>query len=233
MIRVLGGPLRGTVLAVPRLERPSYVLGSYERHVVRAISDHLRPGGVFYDVGAHVGYFTVLASELVGPAGRVVAVEASDRIEPYLRQNVRDLPARNVTVLHHAIGERAGTVRFASFDSCSTVGRVAGEGTPADALITEVAQHSLDELVASGQPPPDLVKIDVEGGEIGALRGADHVLRTHRPVVIVEVRDDTGEPVQRLMREAGYDVASISASSGNEAAGIADLLCVPTPHQPR
>ena len=90
----------GSVFTIPSLEEPIGLHlvadGVYEPELASFLRDHLRPGGVFVDVGANVGVFTVMAARMVGPSGRVIAIEASPRVYPYLAHNVRTNGLENV-----------------------------------------------------------------------------------------------------------------------------------------
>lgn len=228
VLRVLGGPLRGRLLVMPRFERPSLALGTYESHVASELIRRLGPGDHFFDVGANIGYFSLLASKLVGNDGSVVAVEASPMIRPFLHENLGHAAHDNVTVLPIALGASTGTVEFASFELYSTVGHVFTDETPGDAQVDEVDLDTIDRLVTTGTcPAPSLIKIDVEGSELQVLEGCAHVLETVRPQLIVEVRPQTVVAVQALMAAANYDEATLSGGSGNERGGVADVLFTP------
>ena len=135
------------------------------------LTEQLRVGDTFVDVGANIGTLTLAASRLVGPEGRVFAIEAHPRTVRYLRGNVRLNDARNVTVLHAAVGDHVGIVKFSNRRS-DDQNSIASSGI-------DVPLATLDSMVI-GLLPPDsrirLLKIDVEGFELFALRGAQQVL---------------------------------------------------------
>lgn len=137
----------------------------------RFLASCLHAGDIFVDVGANIGTLTLAGSRLVGPTGRVFSIEAHSRTVRYLRGNVRLNAAENVTVLHAAVGDRSGTVKFSNRRSDDQNG-VASSGI-------EVPLATLDSLLL-GLLPADirirLLKMDVEGFELFALRGATRVL---------------------------------------------------------
>lgn len=204
--RVLGGPLRGRLLALPTLQRPSYLLGRFEPHVVRAMQAHVRPGSVAYDIGANVGYHTLALAKLVGETGSVLAVEPSSVDRRALASTVQLNHVANVRVIDAALAEQPGTVQFATF-GYSGIGRIAREREPADALIQTVPATTLDTLVFSeGYPAPAFIKMDVEGAELRVLLGGMRALATHRPVIVCEVRwQATYEPITSLLSTQGYE----------------------------
>lgn len=209
--RVLGGPLRGKLLAMPTRQRPSYLLGTFEPHVVEAMQAHVRPGSVVYDIGANVGYHTLVLAGLVGAAGCVVAVEPSPVDRPALEATLRlnGLSASDhVRVVATALAEQTGAVEFATF-SYSGIGRIAGEREPADATIQTVQATTLDRLILDeGYPPPDFLKLDVEGAELRALLGGMQVIKAYRPVILCEVRwATTDQPIRTVLGALGYEAS--------------------------
>ena len=148
--------------------------GVWEPHLTALIEQTLEPGDVFVDVGANVGYFSLLASTLVGDAGAVVAIEAAPRTAAVLAENVRGHP--NVRVIEAAASDTSGRAdllcrrpRHGTRDLGSRVGRTLAlrgvEKVPvAAATLTEML--TADELERTR-----IVKIDVEGAETAVLRG--------------------------------------------------------------
>ncbi|MCC7368272.1 MAG: FkbM family methyltransferase [Chloroflexi bacterium] len=208
--RVLGGPLRGKLLAMPTRQRPSYLLGTFEPQVVQAMQAHVSPGDVAYDIGANVGYHTLVLADLVGADGQVVAVEPSPTDRPALEATLRlnGLGDDRVRVVPTALAEQPGSVQFATF-GYSGIGRIAGEREPADATIQTVQATTLDHLVLNeGYPPPDFLKLDVEGAELRVLLGGMQVLTAYRPVIVCEVRwAATDGPIRTLLGALGYEAA--------------------------
>src|ERR1700687_3249539 len=88
-LRILGGPLRGTYVLAPALTRLSFALGPYHRHVVAVMEQFVVEGAPAYDLGAHMGYFSLLLARLVGPAGNVFSFEPDPRNLRALRRNIR------------------------------------------------------------------------------------------------------------------------------------------------
>ena len=203
--RVLGGPLRGKLLAMPTLQRPSYALGTFEPHVVQAMQASVQPGSVAYDLGANVGYHTLVLAGLVGAEGSVVAVEPSPTDRAALETNLRLNGLTNVQVVASALAEQPGTVQFTTF-GYSGISRIAREHEPSDANIQVVPATTLDQLVyADGYPPPSFIKMDVEGAELRVLLGGMQVLAAARPTLVCEVRwSATFEPVSTLLSAHGY-----------------------------
>jgi FkbM family methyltransferase len=228
---VVLGPLRGARFAMPALERPAYALGTYERHVVSAMRTHVVAGATAYDIGAHVGYLTLVLSRIVGPSGTVFAFEPDPRNREVLARNLAMNGARNVELSPLAVSEVSGMISFATFPGYSTVGHLANAETPSDAEVISVGATTIDEFIfQAGHPAPSLVKIDVEGAEDKVLRGATETLARIRPTIICEVRGDVWEPVLSMMRSAQYSAHVLPGLEGAVVRGrrtVTDVLFSP------
>lgn len=165
------------------------VTGEWEPEETEVLRRQVRPGDVVYDVGANVGYFTLLASKLVGPSGQVIAFEPNPATLVRLRHHLELNGATNVTVVPVGLADRDGQAEFHS---------VAGGNSGAsalrpldDSLVTRIELARLDRLVDElDLRLPDLVKLDVEGAELLALRGMESTLRrAPRVQVLVEITD--------------------------------------------
>jgi FkbM family methyltransferase len=139
----------------------------WETEVVRELTRALRPGDVFFDVGAFVGAFTLLGSRLVGPSGKVVAFEPDPGARATLERNLKANGVQNVAVAPYAVGDHVGTVRLSA--SGDSVGHVTSSGE------IEVRQVTLDSYCAEQNISPTVMKVDIEGSEAAALSGSDAV----------------------------------------------------------
>ncbi|MBN1439739.1 MAG: FkbM family methyltransferase [Anaerolineales bacterium] len=175
---VLQGPLRGKRWIVGSGNH-GYWLGSYEMGKSARFADAVPAGGTVFDLGANVGYYTLIASLRAGEQGRVFAFEPLPRNLEFLRRHLALNQAGNVTVVGAAVSDRGGTVRFAE-DASTSRGRIGPEGG------FEVCAVALDEWIESGRlPVPDLLKIDIEGAEFLALQGMEKTLsQSHPPIFL-------------------------------------------------
>lgn len=206
-----------------------YALGLEEPLVQRALRAHLRPGQTFYDLGANVGFFTLLGARRVGPSGRVYAFEPLPEAAAQLRANVARNGFAHVEVVEAAASDRAGTATLL-VGAASQVAKLEGApgplGVPARSV--QVPVVALDALVESGAiAPPDFVKIDVEGAETAALRGMEQTLRRHRPGVLCELHG-THADVAAVLRACGYELHVLEGPGAVEdAAEFAHVLAFP------
>jgi FkbM family methyltransferase len=169
-----------------------FASGRYERPVQDALASLVRPGAVCYDVGANLGFFSVLLGRLAGPSGLIYAFEPVPRNAAMIERNARLNRMRNIKVLSVALSRTDG--RGELLLARHVGGAVLrGAGVPVDlAGHATVETCAIDTLVGSRKiEPPDVVKIDVEGAEMDVLRGMERVLRARAPVVVLELDDET------------------------------------------
>jgi FkbM family methyltransferase len=167
-----------------------------EASTVRLLMGFLRPGMRFVDVGAHLGYYTLLASQLVGPSGRVYAFEPDPHFFPYLVRNIEANGRNNVVAVPKAVADRTGTMTLFSQPTSSGSSLYHKGAGLREEIVVEVT--SLDAFFAKeGWPPIDMVKLDIEGGEKAALEGMVELSRRNPGLkLIVEFE-------LRAMRAAG------------------------------
>jgi FkbM family methyltransferase len=184
-----------------------YWLGSYEAVTRSELRSLLRPGAVFFDVGAHVGFYTLMASRVVGHGGLVVAFEPNPRNLAFLHRHVGMNAIRNVRVIDAAASSTLGRLRFSCTDTESSMGHVSDVGT------IEVAATTLDHAVfATGVRAPDVIKIDVEGHEAPVLEGATRILDRFGPAVLLEVGEENRAGCDKILLRHGYSSRPIVRS---------------------
>lgn len=233
------GPGRGLRLD-PGAGNPDLATGAYEPPVQEALAAQLRPGDVVLDVGANVGFISLLAARLVGPAGRVVAFEPVPANAGLARRNAARNGFGHVEVVQAAVGDRDGRCRLVLARHAGGAA-LAGAPTPPDACgELEVALVTLDGWLAaragSLPGPVRLLKVDVEGAEEAVLRGAAALLRGQRPRVLLEV-DAAGpaaaearyESCRALLEGFGYSVERLPDAYPGLAWRVIHLLAVPAP----
>lgn len=189
--RFLVVPLgRGAFVRVPGLsivEREIVRHGVFEQETAGLFCDLLAPGMVVMDVGANVGQYTLLAAPRVGPAGRVHAFEPTPRVAAKLRASVRLNGFANVAVNEAAVSEAPGQVTLYYVEDDDGENSILG-GKAGCPSVTVPAVTLDDYVAAHGLGRVDVVKMDIEGAELLALRGARRLLSgDDAPVVILEV----------------------------------------------
>ncbi|MGI5438671.1 FkbM family methyltransferase [Streptomyces shenzhenensis] len=197
------------------IQRYLWLFGAWEPHLTAWMRDRIVPGDLVVDVGAHTGYFTVLASRLVGPAGRVVAVEPSPVFHQALAANITANGCGNVRTINAAVSDAPGQATFYLERTTNLGGTTAvrprtveasfeADVAPLPMLLTE------DELATAR-----LIKVDVEGGEAAAVRGLGPVLHRLRrdAELVIEVtpkllakQGESIDDVLAPLREHGFHV---------------------------
>jgi FkbM family methyltransferase len=180
VIRMLAGPGRGLKWIVGS-EVHSCWLGTYELDKQTAIQRLVGSGCVVFDVGANAGFYTLLASRLVGDEGCVYAVEPLACNVQYLMRHIELNGCRNVRIIQAAAGDTTTLGGFSTDRNASMNGVVDRMGAH---LIVPVLP--IDTLVRDYRfRPPSLIKIDVEGSEASVLAGAAEVLSRYHPAILL------------------------------------------------
>ena len=187
-------------------------LGSYEPRLTQQFVDVVKPGNVVYDIGANVGYYTLLSAVLTGKTGQVIAFEPLPRNLGFLRQHVAMNRLGQVQIRTEALCDREGTARFGG-SSDATQTHLGSEGE------TEVRTTSLDLLLEGGMAVPDVMKIDVEGAEWLVLQGAEMLFRKHRPVLFLATHgDDLRDRCSTWLKERDYELTALNEDVSEFAA---------------
>jgi FkbM family methyltransferase len=194
------------------IAREVCLTGCYEPPVTRLLQRRLHAGAVMVDVGANWGYFTLVAAAAVGQSGRVLALEPDPRQFERLAENIRLNEFAQVTAIPAAAAARAGSAVLAGYhDHARNRGVSRIDGHAAAGPRFDVACVTIDDATATF-PRVDVVKIDVEGGELDVLRGMTVGLDAERYGAIVlelhpELLRQQGQAADecvRLLGDAGY-----------------------------
>jgi FkbM family methyltransferase len=208
-----GMPLAGST--VEELQRFVYYLGRWEPHVEAVIAGMLRTGDTFIDIGANVGYFTLLGSKLVGASGKVVAIEACSATYQSLLDNLKRNKISNVRTVQCAVSDRDTELLLHSAPDinsglASLIQDRGGEGTE------RVHGFPLGSLLSSDEiRSARLIKIDVEGAEKMVLEGMMPILRDLQADLVVEINPDmvSSDGVIDLLRAHGWQASTILHSA--------------------
>src|SRR5919204_1967984 len=199
-VTIRGGEAAGLLFRVPR-SSTVWLSGKVEEPVQAALRRELRRGNVFFDVGANVGFFTILGARLVGPSGKVVAFEPHPANVEALRANVEANLFENVVVVPKAVSAATGE-KLLDVRSAALAKLVEDREEPGSA--ERVPATSIDEFVsAHADLIPDVLKIDVEGYEVELLSGMRKTLSQYGPVIVCEMHGRNAS-VQRSLAEFGY-----------------------------
>ncbi len=222
--------------------------GYYARDILSALRKLIRPGMTFLDVGANIGEVSLFAAKRVGKDGRVIAFEPIASICQSFRGNISANGFANVTLLEMGAADFVGEASiFVQPERFADGSHHRGLGTmyPSSSrnhLVDTIRVTTIDTVVAElGLSRIDIIKMDVEGAELAALRGAVGTIARFKPIIAMEIGEET-------CRSAGYapgDALTLLASIGYRFAKIRrngrlkpitardlgywqDVLCSPT-----
>lgn len=204
---IMQGRLRGTKWIVGAGEH-GYWLGSYEMNKRLAFEREIAPGTVMYDIGANVGYFSLLAAELAGPEGQVYAFEPLPRNVEFLEKHIKINKCDNIKIVAAAVSDHSGEAHF-DLGASTAMGHIAESGG------IQVRMVALDEMLAAGElRPPDYMKVDVEGAEYEALKGARALLEKYHPLLFLDTHQREAHlPTIELLKELGYKFEILDGKS--------------------
>ncbi|HEX3952311.1 MAG TPA: FkbM family methyltransferase, partial [Stellaceae bacterium] len=209
------------------------LMGAYEAIDTTFMESFLRPGMAFVDIGANIGWYSVLAAKIVGPAGVVYSFEPRPDTCSYLRRSISENKFAQVHIRQMALADKPGTLPVATYISAQSPG-----GTwllTSEALQTafQAGFQRFDVEVARLDDLPiercDLLKIDIEGAEYLALQGARQTLARFKPIIISEINPVALPSVSeisvadylRFIGDLGYEAYQITAAGPGERLGEA------------
>ncbi len=213
--------------------------GLIEPGLTALFLERVGPGSVVFDVGAHLGYYSMLAEEL---GAEVHAFEPSERTMTTLRKNVGD----RVEVVAKGAWSSETTLHLQDFGSkhsaVNTFVSVRDEELEEPDAVYEVPVTTVDLYVAATGATPDLIKIDAEGAELEVLRGATRTLRSAQPIVTIEVGDTKADSHSRAAIESAlelgyspFDVTpeGLTPHAMRETYGYGNVALLPEGTRPR
>src|SRR5579872_1601174 len=175
---ILQGKLQGRKWIVGSSNHGCW-LGSYEYRKRLLFEKTVAEGDCVFDIGANVGFYTLLASALVGRRGHVFAFEPEPSNIAYLKKHVKINGVQNVRIIEAAVSDHDGQGHFERGIE-NTEGKLSDSG----ALVVNCVD--LDRMISdAGLYPPNVIKIDVEGGELEVLRGSTQLLAAHHPTIFL------------------------------------------------
>ncbi len=210
VLPIVQGPLRGYKWVV-RSGVFGYWLGSYEFEKQTQFASLVREGDTVYDLGAHVGFYSLLASKLTGRNGHVFSFEPFPQNITSFKRHISLNRIENIKLFEAGVSRKSGEAFFENAGS-SSVGKISSVSGIHIGLV------SIDELIAKHEIlPPKVIKMDIEGAEYDALRGAEQTLQTYAPAILFathsgQLRSDCIGFLEGL----GYSVKPVSSGKSVE-----------------
>jgi len=198
--RVETGPGKGLRLDIGGTTE-LFLHGKYESPVQEVVSSLLDKGNVFFDIGANIGFFSILAARIVGPTGAVYAFEPVPENASLIEKNAHLNRLDKIKVIKLAVASRTGKeeLLLARYAGGAVL---KGFGIPPDLSGSLTVETSTvdDFLLGQKVRPPDIVKIDVEGAELDVLHGMVDTLRNRGPKLIIEVDDGNEQKCEEKLK---------------------------------
>jgi FkbM family methyltransferase len=170
------------------IQRAIYLTGEYEPQICDELRARLKPGSIFLDIGANIGYLSLYAARLVGPKGKVISFEPNPSAYSMLRRNLSLNKFENVTTFQLGLSNGPGEASLYLTQGNSGSASLRSGSGEAITINLEAYDYLARE---AGWPAPDVVKIDVEGAEVRVLQGMEDLLssQTRPETVLCEVSE--------------------------------------------
>lgn len=199
VVPILMGPGRGSKWIVGSSLHGMW-LGTFERNKRALFSSYIKPGMTVFDIGAHAGLYTIISSLAVGRDGMVYSFEPNQRNVVLLKQHIALNHLSNVKVIEAAVSDHDGVSSFD--DAESHIGKLHPAGR------VQVKTVKLDDLNIK----PDVVKMDIEGGEWLALLGMRNTLSTSRPTIFLATHGkQVANDCRAYLSDLGYSIKQIAS----------------------
>lgn len=192
---------------------PGYLLGTTEAEEQKTFASFLENGGVFYDIGANIGFYTTLAGRLVGSEGQIYAFEPFPDAAEKIRYNASINDYKNIDVFEVAVSKENGEAHFAILERSSQNRLETREDKESTSNNITVDTVRLDDFIQNhALRLPTLVMIDIEGAEFDAIEGMEKTIKTALPVLMVEVHWLIGElhaTYEKILKPLGYTIRTL------------------------
>ena len=214
-IKVASGEMAGMKLLLNMQTEKDYWLGTYEPELQNAARKFVQPGMVIYDVGANIGYISLMLARLSGVSGHIFSFEALPNNVQRLQNNIALNQMESIIrVIPKAVVDASRPVNFLAHSS-SSMGKARGSAGRKEHYEDEIkiAGLALDDFVFSeGNPAPALIKMDIEGGEILAVKGMLRLLKEKHPLLFVELHgEEAAQAMWPALSHAGYEILKMEA----------------------
>ena len=214
VVKIQSGPLKGKKWIATSGSK--FIKGRFETYKAKAFLEHFKEGDVFFDIGAHFGYFSLLANQ---KSDQIFSFEPRPANRKFFKKHMALNKAAGVQLFPYAIGDKTGTVRF-NTQTGSATGHVSDDGN------LEVEMIHIDEWVQNKKlPKPDFIKIDVEGGEIEVIKGCRETIYTYRPKMLIATHgDELHQSVLQFLESQNYQIEVLEPESET---GDTEIMALP------
>jgi FkbM family methyltransferase len=186
-----------------------YITGLYEKSCTQVLREHLRQASLVLDIGANLGYFSIFMAKHAGGNCQILAFEPMPDTFGLLERNIKLNNLTNVNAIKAAVSDKSGDVELLSDarQRLSKTASIVGYRLEGEAKKTTAQAIRIDQYFEGAEQLPDLIKVDVEGGELAVLNGARAAIRRGRPTLVIEIHGWGSEDSQKvldLLADVGY-----------------------------
>ena len=229
IVEVESGPMAGVKLVVSEHVSHAHISGSYELETQRAIDRLISPEYVCYDLGASIGYLSLLMAR---KTKQVFSFEPAPHAAAEFRRHIAANKFENISIITTPVSDSVHTVEFGLTDNAYG-SRIVESGVECERLT--LTTTTLDDFVSTN-PAPNFIKMDVEGEEGRVFQGARTVLRDAQPVICCELHsEEAAREVQSILTEYGYHITTLEGApfeiTGPIIPGDVQVIGVPRSHQ--
>lgn len=204
--------------------------GVFEKTETAVLQKHLRSGNVFVDIGSNIGYYTVIASRIVGESGKVYAFEPEPENFKFLLKNIELNKLSNVVTTQKAVSDKSGSTTLFLNEGNTGGHHLADRGDGSTGITIESV--TLDEFLGPQAPRVDILKMDIEGYEPFAFRGMQQIMRNNRDILLIteyypEMISKAGSDPDQYLAEishAGFTMHLINEVTGLLTAATSDEI---------
>lgn len=192
-----------------------YFLNHYEQEETDLVLQKLPEGGIFIDIGANVGFYSLFAAKKVGKSGKVLSFEPFPLNVQRLKRNITLNNFSQIKVVPMAIGNNSGKLDLYYSEHDQNLGTVSGFGNTTSHSVT-VDLIRLDDYIEKHTPERiDVIKIDIEGAEYDALLGMKQTLAKFKPAILIEISPDilaktnkTADDIKDILFQLNYKITA-------------------------
>lgn len=220
---IIQGPLKGYKYKISENSGWSPIYGGWEPVASQVYHQFVKPGYTVYDLGANTGIHSLLFSKLVGKTGKVFAMEP-------LPENIKEIESiislnhvENIEIIDKAIAEKSGTLKF-KMGNTNKQGSLVGIGCETGDEI-EVKVTTLDQLIHTGLPLPDFIKIDIEGAESLAVEGFSQSINQSYPIFAIDLHTPEQDvKVGKFFQKHGYKLYRLGDENAKRFTNQTEIL---------
>ena len=222
-IPILSGTAKGFKWIAGSTNDSGPWIGIYELNIQKALNNLLKEGDVFYDIGANVGFFTILGSKLVGNRGKVIAFEPLQVNFSFLLRHIKINYLSNVSIIEKAVSSKNNiqkmTVPLVDNNAAYSMAEFCSNGD------IKVDTVTVDNLVFDSKySPPNIIKMDIEGAEFLALCGMEKTIEKYKPTILLSTHGEkVDKQCRKFLGDRGYKITLLSAGKITRED---ELLCV-------